>query len=1386
MSTRTVASRPQSGRLYVVLLVVLLWVIAAPGRAQERQELVHEKGQTFVRRESGQPQATRLIVKLKPGKAAAFLPAAARAFPRRPDLFLVPAPAGMSVAEAVREYSRRADVLYAEPDYPAAIATEPNDPRWSEQWDMVKIAAPAAWSAQTNSADVVVAVVDTGINFSHPDLQANIWTDPLNGTHGFTCLNGTVAPGGLDDNGHGTHVAGTIGAIGDNGLGVAGINWSVQLLALKVFNASGSGNISDVIACVDKMVELRQQGINIRVSNHSWSTAGYSQTLRDSLANAESAGVLHVCAAGNSAMNLEFNPSYPAAFAERGILAVAATDTADLPASFTNAGFASVDLAAPGVNILSTVPATACTNCDPSGYKLLSGTSMATPHVTAAAAALFHLNPALTPAAARDILLDPASVDPLSSLSVLAYSTTHARLNLSKAIDNPLVSAPSLNSFPQLSVPAFLTRTGGDNVTLDATVSDPDGDPVAVQWGKPHRSYLVAAMVNNTFRPGWFYPPVANQNPYSFPLPSLARLATVEYLAFANDGRGGSATGRTWLSVLPSASPGQPPSGTITATPASGPPGTTVRLGYTGTDPEGGSLLWGFTGPYSTCCYDPSYWTYDYTFNSPTVVRLSAQSIDRELNLSPWSSVVVRIGGATGEPPIASLTVDTVSGTPPLTVHYNATGSSDPDGGALTFFPECEWGTSFVLYPGSPTGTCTFNTFGPHMIGVLVYDNNSYSDYRIAYVMVHPEIPPDTESPRLSITAPASGTSLTGTVAVNVSASDDQGVTRVEIYRDADVLLGTDTTPPYGVSWSTAGLAAGAHSLYAKAWDQAGHTATSAVVPVSLRDVIAPTVAILAPAAGSSVSGQVAVDVAADDDVGVTRVEIYRSGLLLGTDTTAPYGLTWNTDTTWPMAYTLSAKAYDQQGNTGTSVAIPVTVFDSVPPVASITTPAAGAVLSGPLYLYATATDYVDVVKVELYFDTTLLGTLTSPAYYLYWNPTLEAPGPHTLSVKAYDQRGNVGTSSIPITVADVRPPAVSITSPAAGSTLSGSVTVSASAADDSPITKVEFWNGNLFIGTAMSAPYSVTWDSSIAVGVRGLTAKAYDQPGNSGTSPAVQVTVLDSIPPTVTITTPTAGSVLEGDSYINAPATDNVGVVKVEFFRDDALLGMVTSTPHSFYWNASLDAVGPHTLTVKAYDQQGNIGTHSIPVTLDFQAPNVAVTSPAAGASVSGNVAVNASAGDDVAVTRVELYLDGSVLLGTDTTAPYGITWNSATAAAGAHTLSAKAYDAWPHSRMSASVSVTVLDTTPPATSITSPAEGALVTRNANTTIAASASDNIAVTKVEFYVGTALTCTDTSSPYTCSWKVPKTAGVQYSLQAKAYDARNNVGASTVIHVTAN
>jgi len=332
-----------------------------------------------------------------------------------------------STEELIRQLMQNPHVLYAEPNYIITIDKTPNDPSYGSLWGLPKISAPSAWDVTTGTGDVVVGVVDSGVDYTHTDLAANIWSNPgvINGcpqgTHGFNAITKTCDP--MDDNNHGTHVSGTIGAVGNNGTGVAGVNWTTKIMGLKFISSSGSGAVADAIAAIDWAVTAKQAGVNVRVLNNSWGSSGFSQALLDEIDKAATWDILFVASAGNSSSNNDVTPHYPSGHGTANEIAVAATTSTDNLASFSNWGVNSVDLGAPGESILSTTPSNT--------YSSFSGTSMATPHVSGAAALLLSACSQETVNGLKSLIL--SSVDPLTSLS--GKVTTGGRLNVNKAIE---------------------------------------------------------------------------------------------------------------------------------------------------------------------------------------------------------------------------------------------------------------------------------------------------------------------------------------------------------------------------------------------------------------------------------------------------------------------------------------------------------------------------------------------------------------------------------------------------------------------------------------------------------------------------------------------------------------------------------------------------------------------------------------------------------------------------------------------------------------------------------------------------------------------------------------------------------------------------------------
>ena len=339
---------------------------------------------------------------------------------------------GASAADISAWAAATAGVAYVEPDYVITGAAVPNDPSFSQLWGLsntgqsgglrdADIDAPEAWDVTTGSRNVVVAVIDTGVDYGHSDLAANAWRNPgevagdrldndgngfVDDVYGWDFANNDADP--MDDQGHGTHVAGTIGAVGNNGTGVAGVSWQVSIMGLKFLGADGSGSTSGAVAAINYATRMRRDfGINVVATNNSWGGGGFSSSLRDAIAAGGQAGILFVAAAGNESQNIDSTPSYPASYTSDAVISVAATDRSNNLASFSNYGVTGVDVAAPGVSIYSTVPG--------NSYATYSGTSMATPHVTGTVALMAAANPQATAAQIRTAILSTAV--PVASLA---------------------------------------------------------------------------------------------------------------------------------------------------------------------------------------------------------------------------------------------------------------------------------------------------------------------------------------------------------------------------------------------------------------------------------------------------------------------------------------------------------------------------------------------------------------------------------------------------------------------------------------------------------------------------------------------------------------------------------------------------------------------------------------------------------------------------------------------------------------------------------------------------------------------------------------------------------------------------------------------------------
>jgi hypothetical protein len=398
-----------------------------------------------------------------------------------------------------------------------------------------------------------------------------------------------------------------------------------------------------------------------------------------------------------------------------------------------------------------------------------------------------------------------------------------------------------------------------------------------------------------------------------------------------------------------------------------------------------------------------------------------------------------------------------------------------------------------------------------------------------------------------------------------------------------------------------------------------------------LPDSAPPAVSITSPAPGT-LTGGVSITVTATDDVGVVGVSCSDGSRTVGSSSAYPFKVYWNTRLSTNGAHALTCTATDVAGNSTTSAPVNVVVQnDLVPPTIAFTAPAPGAALSGTVSLRVQASDDVGVVRVDYQLDGASLTSSTTAPFAVSWNVNYTANGPHTLTAVARDAAGNTASATLPVTVAhDATPPAVSITAPAPGAIVGGTVVVSATATDDTGVTAVYFYVDGAYVGAASTAPYQIAWNTTGATtGAHALQARAYDACGNVGTSAAVNVTVrADAVAPTVSVTSPSAGAVLSGTVKLSASATDNVGVTLVQFFDNGTSICEVSVAPWSCSWNTSSAANGSHAITARARDAALNVGqSAAVTVTVSNGSPgqpgqtavwDASLKAPRCGAGVS------------------------------------------------------------------------------------------------------------------------------------------------------------------------
>jgi subtilisin family serine protease len=459
----------------------------------------------------------RLVVGLAPGASPFEAPAiAADAGVTGAEVIdahtmVVDAPPAGAVSAEAADLQADPRVDYVEPNYRLTSSFTPNDPAWPSLRTLLDaqpggIRAQSAWNTTLGSRNVVVGVLDSGIDTTHPDLIGNLWSNRIGiggcayGTHGYNAF--TKQCTSSDQYGHGTHVSGIIGAVGNNGVGITGVAPRVSLMSLAMLNREGDGSIAGAISAINWAVNAKQRGIDVRVLSASWGGSGFSQGLSDAIGRAGSNGILFVAAAGNAHLDVEQDPIYPCAYELANVVCVAATNGNDRLTSFSDFGAMHVDLAAPGQAIVSTVPRGVVPGCGQEIYCSLDGTSMAAPMVSGAAVLAVAADPSLTVAQLRARLV--AAVVTKSWLS--GKVETGGRLDVCLAVPGCGQPARVPTAPDRLQV---VVGESGASLAWTVPVSNGNAGPITgYRVDGPAGSQTVAGNVRSLTVPG----PAANTN----------------------------------------------------------------------------------------------------------------------------------------------------------------------------------------------------------------------------------------------------------------------------------------------------------------------------------------------------------------------------------------------------------------------------------------------------------------------------------------------------------------------------------------------------------------------------------------------------------------------------------------------------------------------------------------------------------------------------------------------------------------------------------------------------------------------------------------------------------------------------------------------------------
>jgi peptidoglycan/xylan/chitin deacetylase (PgdA/CDA1 family) len=652
----------------------------------------------------------------------------------------------------------------------------------------------------------------------------------------------------------------------------------------------------------------------------------------------------------------------------------------------------------------------------------------------------------------------------------------------------------------------------------------------------------------------------------------------------------------------------------------------------------------------------------------------------------------------------------------------------------------------------------------------------------------------DTTAPAATLTSPADGATLSGTVTLTASASDNNGIARVDFVVDG-LTVGTDAAAPYSVDWDTQSVSDGQHSIVARAVDVAGNTTDSSAASVlvsNAADTTPPTTTISCNGGvcGTGyVNAAVSVTLAATDNSGGSGVKEIRY-TTDGSNPTATTGTVYTGAFSVSSTATVKYRAFDNAGN-AEAVHSQLIQIDTVPPTVTLQSPSDGAVVAGTVTLQATASDNIGVDHVDFRVDGQTVGSDATAPYRFDWNSQSVADGTHTVVARAVDSAASTADSAAAsITVAnvaslDTTPPTSTIScngGACSNSYYGAAVAVGLAATDDtggSGVREIRYTTDGTdptsTTGTVYSGAFTVNATTTVKY-------RAFDNAGNAE-SVNSQLIQVDTVPPATAIT---CNGTACSSSYYNAgvsvalSATDSgSGVAQIRYTTDGT---NPTATTGTLYVGTFISVGTTTTVKYRAFDNVGNAEpVQTQLIRIDTTAPSATLTSPGNGATLSGTIALIASASDNVAVDHVDFLVDGQVV-GTDATSPFSINWNSAGVADGSHTIAARAVDSAGNATTSTAATVTVTntpDTTAPTSTISCNG-GACGSGyvNAAVSVTLAATDNSGgsgVKEIRYTTDGSNPTATTGTVYTGAFSVSSTTTVKY----RAFD---NAGNAEAIH----